>query len=163
MKKVSFLQALKKDFSWKIKILESNDYVHPNLRKFIFIKKVSNNSVTFEVANSSLANELKILQEDLIKKINSILGEPRIQRVFFQTSLSLSKKKQNPLPSFKKLSVDPSILSDETTKINQVELSALNKVNNKQLSEFLKSFLIRCKAKSRMQKNEKNNLSRSFS
>ncbi len=121
--------------SWKLRLLANWPEIIGNLHDKVTVEKISKDTITLGVFDSSWMHELYILSPILLKTINKKLDQPRIKNVRFQRTVRkkrkivLHKKKAAPI---KEITLKP------------WEKNALNDVPDQALRAVLKSFLVRC-------------------
>jgi len=132
------LQDIFKDInnndSWKIYLLTNWNSIVGNLSSKVKLEKIFEDTLVISVYNSSWMQELFLLSNVLIKNINSKLDKPRIKHLRFKLADRIKEKK----------AIEKKIEIEKVIYLNSEELTALKKIEDPELSESLKKFLIRC-------------------
>lgn len=127
---------LKTENSWKIDLLQNWSDIIGSLNTKVKLEKIQDSTLVLSVADACLLQELYLLSPILLRTINEKLDQPRIKRLRFkQAGIKKIKRKQASPQKRKKL--NNVILSSK-------EEAALEKIEDKQLGNALKRFLIRC-------------------
>lgn len=135
----SIKEVFDKEFnnSWQIKLLKEWNLIIGDLKTKVQIEKINNDCIFLIVSDACWMQELYLLSNLIINKINFRLGEPRIKFIRFKQaklkSFNNANEKKN--KNFEKI---------KNINLNSLELNALKKINDPQLSNVLKNFLIKC-------------------
>ena len=119
---------------WKIKLFKDWPNIIGNLNNQVKIEKIEGNTLILGVYSSSWMQELYLLSNILLKKINESIGKPKIKRIVFkQTQKPVIIKKT----FVKKRTYKKVILTNK-------EIQTLEKIKDPELKLELKNFLIKC-------------------
>lgn len=127
-------KSIKNNDAWQVYLLTNWNSIVGNLQSKVKLEKIYEDTLVLAVYDSSWMQELFLLSNALIIKINSKLDAPRIKHLRFKIADRAKIKKiiTKPLDQEKKIF------------LNSQELIALNKIVDPELSLVLKNFLIRC-------------------
>jgi hypothetical protein len=127
-------QGPQSENSWQMYLLSNWNTIIGNLRTKVKLEKIQDDTIVLGVYDSSWMQELYCLSNVLIHTINSKLDKPRIKKIKFKKAEHIKSKKLEILPmkTIKKI------------ELNFSEISALKNIKDKELSDALKNFLIRC-------------------
>lgn len=121
--------------SWQLHLIKNWNSIIGKLATKVKLEKISNDTIVLGVYDSCWMQELYLLSDELLKKINSKLDEPKIKQIRFKQigfkKAAIVKPRKNHF-EFKKVHLSPK------------ELYALKKISDPQLEEALKNFLVRC-------------------
>ncbi|HEX2978284.1 MAG TPA: DUF721 domain-containing protein [Candidatus Babeliales bacterium] len=124
------------DQSWKVTLLAQWQSIVGNLKAHVTLLKITDDTITLGVFNSSWLQEMYLLSPVILETINKSLDQPRIKNIRFKQIAQ--KKKGGCTPSFKRITaVAPLSLSRE-------QEAALCKINDPELRIGLFHFLQRC-------------------
>lgn len=120
--------------SWKIYMISNWDSIIGNLKTKVRLEKIQNDTLILGVYDSSWMQELFLLSNDLINNINSKLNKPYIKQIRFKKVeyTKIAEKKIKPKKYYAKI------------ELTSQELVTLKKIKDPELSQVLRSFLIRC-------------------
>ncbi len=130
-----FLQSTQS--SWKLSLLQKWPEIMGPLAQHVSIEKISNDSLTLSVRNSSWLQELYLMEQTILTTINQSLDRPRFKQLRFKQK---EQKLRNPQRREK-------VIAKETltpVQFTAHEKKALNNVTDPVLRSALESFLIRC-------------------
>jgi hypothetical protein len=123
--------------NWQIHLISNWDIIIGKLKDNATLEKIDRDTLIISVTNSSWLQELYLLSNILIKKINNKLPYPYVKRLRFK----LCEKK-----TFKtRKKIENKIITLKNTKLTKREEIALEKITDQELSLELKKFLIKCK------------------
>jgi hypothetical protein len=131
-----FKNILAPEQHWKLNLLNNWAAIIGSIGQYVHIEKIHDDTLILSVVDSCWMQELYLLSDLLLKKINQNLDEPRIKNLRFKQSSVRKKKvacaKVKPKPLHKNV-----LLSAQ-------ERAALEKIKDPQLSKALEEFLVRC-------------------
>ena len=130
----NIFKDIKNNDAWQVYLLTNWNSIIGNLQSKVKLEKIYEDTLVLAVYDSSWMQELFLLSNALIIKINSKLDAPRIKHLRFKIAERSKVKKI----VIKKLEPEKKI------NLNSKELTALGKINDQELSNVLKNFLIRC-------------------
>ncbi len=122
---------------WKFNLLNNWHAIVGNLHTKVHIEKIYDTILVLGVNDSCWMQELYLLSSVLIKTINEKLDRPRIKQVRF-------KKIGERTTVGEKKNVTQRRIKPRKIILTAIELKALKKIHDPQLSSALKDFLIRC-------------------
>lgn len=128
--------ALKSEDNWKINLLQNWPDIIGDLKSKVQLEKVQDATLILSVVDACWLQELYLLSPILLRAINEKLDQPRIKRLRFKQAGIKKEIKKRTQKTQKKV-IGPITL---TTR----QESALNNIQDPQLSEALKRFLARC-------------------
>lgn len=120
---------------WKFQLLKNWNAIMGNMASKVQLEKIYEDTLVLGVYDSCWLQELYMLSNVLLTTINAKLDAPRIKHLRFKklgTKKIVAQKQQ----------MQPKIL--RPVVLNIKEQSALTRIKDPQLSEALKSFLVRC-------------------
>ncbi len=126
---------LRTDNNWKMQLLRDWPSIMGNLGTKVHLEKIHDDTLVLGVADSCWMQELYMLSNILINRINEKLDQPRIKKLRFKTvgaQPTPHKREHKTVKKFKDVRLNPS------------ERRALEKIQDPQLCEALEKFLIRC-------------------
>lgn len=129
------LPSLLKTDNWKLTLLSEWHTIFGPLSTKVHLEKIHEDILVLGVQDSCWLQELYLLSPLLLKTINETLDQPRIKQLRFKT-IGIKKQKQS--VNQKKMNIKRDVTLSAT------ELKALQKVQDPQLEQALKNFLIRC-------------------
>ena len=128
--------VMKTENSWKIDLLQSWPDIIGSLNTKVNVERIQDSTLVLSVSNACLLQELYLLSPILLKKINEKLDQPRIKRLRFkQAGIKKIKRKRAPVQKKKR---------PITVVLSAKERNALKNIEDQELGEALKRFLIRC-------------------
>ncbi|MEX0672273.1 MAG: DUF721 domain-containing protein [Candidatus Babeliales bacterium] len=128
-------QFIVADQQWKTELLQQWDALMGNLAQHVTIIKIEQQTLLLGVYDSSWMQELHLLSEMLLIKINAQYEAPRIKKLrFILTKKARSKKAPAPIAASKKI-----------LALSAQEEKTLNNIEDPELKIVLKEFLVRCK------------------
>lgn len=127
--------------SWQIYLIANWNSIIGKLKDHATLEKIERDTLIISVTNSSWLQELYILSNMLIKKINNKLPAPYVKQLKFR----LHEKKDFKVRTTHKAGFPSSYAPD--IKLTKKEESALEKIVDQELKLELKKFLIKCKEK----------------
>lgn len=119
---------------WKIQLLSRWQEVTGGLKTKIRLEKIEQDSLIIGVYDSHWMQEIYLLSNILLKKINNIIGEDKIKKIRFK--LVEEKKHKNIIAHLKE--------DSKSYNIDAKYKKALNNIKDKQLQEVLEKYLIQC-------------------
>lgn len=122
--------------NWKIHLLNNWSTILGPLSSKVYIEKIQEDTLILGVQDSCWLQELYLLSGMLIKTINQTLDQPRIKHLRFKT-IGIKKEKQRNKTTNKARCNEPVSLSAH-------EYQALQNINDSELQQALKNFLVRC-------------------
>jgi len=131
-----------KKHAWKIKLLGQWEKIIGNMKGKVRIESIKENSITLGIAHSTWAQELFLLTPILKKRINNVLEEEKISKIQFRT-VPFNKKKPAPKKTHKSKPIE------DQQSLSIIEHSRLLSIENKELTNALEEFCIRCKKTTR--------------
>lgn len=132
----NFLKQFVSKSDWKLDLIAKWPTIIGTLNDKVTLEHVDETSITLGVNNSSWMQELYLLSPMLRDIINKHLDKPRIKDIRFKNVTF--KSKDIPLPTL------PSHKKNKPVRLSNKELETLNKINDSELRNVLKQFLIRC-------------------
>jgi Dna[CI] antecedent, DciA len=121
---------------WKNNLLDHWPDIIGNLYHRVTLEKIYNDTIILGVYDSAWLQELYLLSPVILESINTKLDQPRIKQLRFK---QVTRKKTQ-----QKTFSDNTKKSTTTRTLTQKEQNALTKINDEELRNFLKNFLIRC-------------------
>lgn len=134
--KTLFHALLPNNENWKVQLLSNWDTILGNLKTKVHLEKIYDDTLVLGVYDSCWMQELYLLSDMLIKKINEKLDQPRIKHLRFK-KIGVQKKNST------SRSYAPPINTKKVV-LNAHEKKALEALSDPQLREALEKFLIRC-------------------
>lgn len=120
-----------------LKLHRDWELIFGKLNSKVKLEKVDKHTITLSVTDSSWMQELHLLSNVLIDKINKYLKETVIKKIKLKITEDKKIKKQN-------IKQEQTIIL-KPIKLNSRESLALDKIEDKELAKQLKKFLIKCK------------------
>ncbi len=121
---------------WKFQLLSNWPSIVGNLETHVRLEKIDNETLVLSVQDSCWLQELYLLSPLLIRTINKTLDQPYVKHLRFKTAGVQYKKnkthKKEATREYKKV------------VLTKTEEEALHNIQDTQLKEVLRSFLIRC-------------------
>jgi len=134
----NFLHSfLKTDTNWKAQLLQNWPTIIGKLYDKVKLEKIQDTTLVLSVIDSCWLQELYLLSPVLLKTINERLDRPRIKRLRFKQAGIKEEKKKQATKKRKPIA--------KQTKLTETEQTALQKIEDKQLSSALQQFLHRCR------------------
>lgn len=130
------LQDCNQEHYWKFLIMSKWTEIMGSLAGKVSIHKIHQNTVILGVCDSSWMQELHLLSELIKEKINQILGDNRIESIKLKYVAPTKKTTQKKAASAQQPCVDRTLTKQE--------LEALEKIEDKELSQALIGFLKKC-------------------
>lgn len=121
--------------NWKAQLLANWQTIIGNLGSRVTLEKIHEDLLVLGVNDSSWLQELYLLSPVILETINASLDQPRIKQLRFK---QIGRKKQTKKIDEKKLE------QLSTINLKKKEEIALDAIQDEQLREFLKKYLIRC-------------------
>jgi hypothetical protein len=121
--------------NWKAHLLANWKTIIGNLADRVTLEKIYDDLLTLGVNDSSWLQELYLLSPIILETINANLDQPRIKHLRFK---QIGRKKE-----IKKIN-EKKIEQINTIDLKKKEQIALDAIQDEQLREFLKKYLIRC-------------------
>lgn len=137
---------LNKEANWQAFLISNWQTIIGNLKNHVCLERVYEDTIILGVNNSSWMHELYMLSDMLKQKINSHFKKPHIQKIRFK----LINKKEFHSTLSKSISGKSyqnnglKTIPTEKIKLNFQQERALDKIKDKELSEFLKIYLQKC-------------------
>ena len=131
----SLLQPSVHHEAWKLNLIKNWPTIIGSLHDKVSLQKINASSVVLGVHDSSWIQELYLLSKLILKKINDQLDKPRIITLRFQCieKKEVAHKQKSKVFSIKKI-----------RELKPLEIKALQKINDPELSQALQGFLQRC-------------------
>lgn len=135
----TLLQPSSQQEAWKINLIKNWPTIIGSLHEKVSLQKINPKSLVLGVYDSSWMQELYLLSKLILRKVNSHFDHPRIETLRFQcierinTKNNINKKNNTVLKT-----------SEKKFTLKPRERSALEKINDPQLSVALEGFLRRC-------------------
>ena len=130
-----FLQSTQT--SWKLSLLQKWPEIMGSLAQHVSIEKISDDSLTLSVRNSSWLQELYLMEQTILTTINQSLDRPRFKQLRFK------QKEQKPRnPQKREIAIVKETLTP--VQFTAQEKKALSNITDSVLRSALESFLIRC-------------------
>jgi hypothetical protein len=124
------------DNNWKLMLLNNWKTIIGTMSEHVCIEKVHEDTVVLVVTDSCWLQEIYMLSQLILRKINQSLDQPRIKHLRFKQA-GIRKKRVVPTqPQREKKYV--------SVALSPQERAALKKIDDPQLSAALEQFLIRC-------------------
>lgn len=127
---------LKEQDNWKFNLLSSWQEIFGTLSSKVHLEKIQEDTLILGVQDSCWLQELYLLSPVLLKTINKTLDQPRIKHLRFKT-IGIKKEKQR--TELKKKQTQQIEM-----QLSATEQKALQLLKDKQLSQALKNYLLRC-------------------
>jgi len=124
---------------WRLNLLNSWPDIMGNLVHKVRLEKINNDSLILGVYESCWLQELYLLSPILLNAINQKLDQPRIKHLRFKRAAPLKKYVSQKYDTQLPTTVDVSSIT-----LTQKEENALAQIQDEQLKDALKKFLIRC-------------------
>lgn len=121
---------------WKAQLLTNWNTIIGDLHTQVCLEKIEEHSLVLGVTNNSWLQELYMLSPLLIEKINAQLDKPRIKQIRFKIANKKTINKKKIHTPTKKQPMDWSVSTKEQKTLDAIE--------DTQLRDALKNFLIRC-------------------
>lgn len=131
-----FKNIISPDQNWKMGLLNSWATIIGAMGVHVHIDKIYEDTIVLSVVDSCWMQELYLLSDLLLRKINQTLDKPRIKNLRFKQS-GIGKKK-SPVSTVK---VAP---RSKIVLLSCQERAALEKIKDPHLSSALEQFLVRC-------------------
>ena len=131
-------QLLPDASNWHIQLLRAWPSIIGNLKTQLRLEKISDDRLIISVNNTAWLQEMHLLSEVLIDKINKTLDQPRIKRVRFIYSAAHKAKAKFVPCTYKALN---------KPVIREHEKQALSIIKHHALRTALELFLLRCKSR----------------
>jgi len=131
----SLLQPSVHNEAWKLNLIKNWPTIIGSLHDKVSLQKIHTTSVVLGVHDSSWIQELYLLSKLILKKINDQLDKPRILTLRFQC---IEKKEMIHQQKSKTISIK------KKRDLKPLEIKALQKINDPELSQALQGFLQRC-------------------
>lgn len=125
------------DHNWKKKLLYSWTQVVGKLNHKISLEKIQKNTLVIGVADASWLQELYLLAPTLIVHINKYLGGNFVHQLRFR---QITHKKRYTNRQYHPIQTP----SKPARPLNQQERTALDHIQDNELSNVLEAFLSRC-------------------
>jgi hypothetical protein len=132
---------LPKEQSWKINLLEQWRTIVGNLKAHVTLLKITDDTITLGVFNSSWLQEMYLLSPFILDTINKSIDQPRIKQIRFK-QIAQTKKSNQHVQSRPTSCALPLALTKK-------ERAALVAVNDPELRVVLEQFLQRCNRENR--------------
>ncbi|MDR3646070.1 MAG: DUF721 domain-containing protein [Candidatus Babeliales bacterium] len=130
----TIFKDIKNNDAWQVYLLTNWNSIIGNLQSKVKLEKIYEDTLVLAVYDSSWMQELFLMSNMLIIKINSKLDAPRIKHLRFKIAERAKVKKV----------IVKNIEPEKKIYLNSQELTALSKITDPELNEGLKNFLIRC-------------------
>jgi hypothetical protein len=125
--------------NWKFSLLSKWETIVGNLKTRIVLEKINDDCIIVGVIDSSWMQELHMLSNVLIDRINNNLDSRRINHIRFK----LLPTKKNQSPSVAQKNYSPEIVL-ATRPLSLREKKALEALDDVALRRSLENFLFRC-------------------
>jgi len=122
--------------NWKFTLLNAWQDIFGSLSSKVHLERIHEDTLILGVQDSCWLQELYLLSPVLLKTINKTLDQPRIKHLRFKT---IGVKKIKPLSVLKKKQEQKIEIP-----LTAQESSALQQLKDKQLSQALRNYLLRC-------------------
>lgn len=122
--------------NWQIQLLNNWPTIVGSIRTKVQLLKIQEDTLIIGVMDSCWMQELYLLSPLLIKTINEKLDRPRIKNLRFKTVGIADKKEKREVPSKKIVS--------KIVQLSAREQETLKNIQDEQLRQVLKDYLIRC-------------------
>lgn len=124
------------DQLWKVTLLEQWQTIMGNLKAHVTLLKITEDTLTLGVFNSSWLQEMYLLSPIILETINKSIDQPRIKQLRFK-QIAQKKKVNRKQPAQVNAHYKPVPLSSK-------QQSALSTVADEELRSVLYRFLQRC-------------------
>ncbi|MDP3889280.1 MAG: DciA family protein [bacterium] len=121
---------------WKTQLLHNWSQIIGTLHTKVTIEKIHQDTLVLGVYDSCWLQELYMLSPMLLKRINEQLDKPYLKHLQFKQARRIKKRTADTKQEKK------STLT--TITLTSVEQKALAQLNDPELKEVMKAFLIRC-------------------
>ncbi len=132
-------QVLPQNHRWQVVLLQQWDSIVGNLKTHIRLEKIHNETLIIGVTNTAWMQEMYLLSDLLLNKINITLDQPRIKQLRFRYAPPITYKKKLRHVCLSKVTI-PNVLSYS-------EKRALEQIKDSSLQSALEQFLVRCRSK----------------
>jgi hypothetical protein len=122
--------------SWKITLLQQWHTIMGNLKTHVTLEKMSDDTITLGVFNSSWLQELYLISPTILETINKNLDQPRIKQIRFKQIAQRKNKKKIVSSASKPQTIQVSL--------TVTEKNALAAIQDPELRQSLYQFLVRC-------------------
>lgn len=122
-----------KTTGWKLKIISDWPTIIGNLHEYARVEKVYDDAVLLGVYDTCWMQELHLLSNIIIKKINNHLGQAYIKQIrlkYVEKQEFLTKKPSNDLP-----------IKTISHNLSKKEQAALNQIQDPELRKAIEQFL----------------------
>lgn len=120
--------------SWKVNLIMQWPTIMGTLADKVSLEHIDEACIVLGVTNSSWLQELHLMTPILLQTINAHLDKPRITQIRFKAASARQKK--TPSKTWQR--------STQPVTLSKHEHETLNALNDPELREALKNFLIRC-------------------
>ncbi len=129
--------VLKRTADWKMRVISEWPTIMGPLASRISVEKIEGDAIFVRVCNSTWMQELYLLSDLLLNKINQTLPQPYIKKIRFKHAIPLTIKTTSTTHTIThKTRARP--------QLNQQEKRALNAIVDTDLRTALEQFLTRC-------------------
>lgn len=122
--------------NWKLSLLQQWHTIMGNLKTHVTLEKMSDDTITLGVFNSSWMQELYLISPTILETINKNLDQPRIKQIRFRQIVQRKNKKR--MVSL------PSQPQEIRVSLTVTEKNALATIQDPELRQSLYHFLVRC-------------------
>ncbi len=123
--------------NWKFQLVTNWPTIIGSLASRMHIEKIERDTIVVGVCDSAWLQELYLLSNVLLQKINEALPAPYIKKIIFKhAAIPHAKKVRRTKPKQKNKCPERSLTEQEQT--------ALASINDQELSNALHQFLLRC-------------------
>ncbi len=129
--------VFKQQDNWKTYLMANWPTIIGDLKKYVTIEKVFDETLVLGVSDSTWMQELYMLSNILINKINQSLDKPHVKYVRFKLRSEKPAAKCNNQTKKPKPTVNKH-------KLTFREKKALEKISDRELHEALENFLNKC-------------------
>ena len=123
--------------TWQLQLVQQWETIIGNLTAYVYLEKIHDDTLLLGVTNTSWMQELYYLSDVLLKKINTHLNHPHVKQLRFK----YSPRKKNKIASSSSSSMPTECQHLSLTIAQQ---KALEQIQDPQLQEALKNFLVAC-------------------
>lgn len=126
---------LSQEKNWKALLLANWPTIIGNLHDRVTLEKIHDDLLVLGVYDSSWLQELYLLSPVIVQTINSNLDRPRIKRLRFKQIGRKKEQKKSCITAKQKI---------VSIVLKKKEQQALETIEDKQLRDVLKKYLVRC-------------------
>jgi hypothetical protein len=131
---------------WKILILENWPKIAGHFTKYIFLHRVMEEEVVIAVSHPCWGQEVKMASTQLLKNINTEIGEERIKKIKTIVKRKKNNNKPQQYSNNDSLYKKTNNLNTKDDTLSKDELAVLQKIKTPGLRESIKKILMSSKS-----------------